>query len=274
MIIYIPTFRRIATQLTWDMLPPNWKRRTCLVVHPEEEEEHRSRGRRVIVCDGPRGIAPVREWIIRRAHSKGTRTIMVLDDDISGLYYLYRNADRQIDPTLPRRRWFTPQDWSDFARWIGTTRDRVVHGGISDFSNVPPAPNLADPDEVFPGRQLRVHIFAVDRLPIDAIDWTGVEFAEDMHVTLQLMALGLPNIIHRRYRTATLGTGASGGCAAENRTVETHNQAMRRLIELHSPWVRENPAKARKNEPDWIKVVVRWKHYWTWLKRHYGYTDP
>lgn len=269
MIIYIPTYRRPDTQLTWDLLPKSWQRRACLVIHPEEATVHRDRGRRVVVCDGPRGIAPVREWIIRRARAKGTRTIMVLDDDISGFSYMHRPGDRKIDPTLPRARVFTDQDWVDFARWIKVTRDRVVHCGVSDWSNFP-----QEADEALPGRQLRVHIFAVDRLPLDKINWTGVEFAEDMHVTLQLMALGLPNIISHRYRVATLATGAAGGCAAENRTQDTHNAAMLRLIEQHSPWVRANPSKARKGEPDWMKVVVRWKHYWTWLKCRHGWTDP
>ena len=174
MIIYIPTFRRIDTQLTWDMLSPNWRRRACLVVHPEDEEEHRSRGRRVIVCDGPRGIAPVREWIIRRAHAKGTRTIMVLDDDIYRLQYTHRPSDC-AESGLPPRVDFTSEHWSAFAKWIARTRDRVVHFGISDWTNFP-----REQDEQIPGRQLRLHVFAVDRLPINKISWTGVEFAEDM----------------------------------------------------------------------------------------------
>ena len=37
--IYIPTYKRVSSQLTFDGLPQKWKDKTVLVVHPDEVHE-------------------------------------------------------------------------------------------------------------------------------------------------------------------------------------------------------------------------------------------
>ena len=60
-MIYIPTYKRVGLQKTFDSLPNRWKEKTYLVVSPDEIHS----GYQTISCfiQG-KGIAPVRKWIV------------------------------------------------------------------------------------------------------------------------------------------------------------------------------------------------------------------
>lgn len=261
MNIYIPTLGRLETQLTWDLLPDFIRDRTLLVVPPDEVTEHFRRGRAAIACPET-GIAKVREWIIHFARDHGDNRIGVLDDDITEVVYTSRHRD--LIPGLPWQTAITLEDWTRVLAWIESSLDRTSTCGLADGTMHP-----VDADEVSPGRLMRNHFYNLDTLPIDTIDWSGIRYAEDFHVTLQLIALGQPNVINNRYRVMSIATQRPGGCSAEDRNVETHNAAMRRLINHHAPWVRQSNKK-RKGHEDWIKVNIRWQAYWKHIRQEQG----
>ena len=85
--LYIPTYKRQSSQLTFDGLPSKWKDKTVLVVHPEEV--HKDYPTLSCPIQGT-GIAPVRKWIAE--HGQGKR-YAVIDDDISFIYTRRENEE-------------------------------------------------------------------------------------------------------------------------------------------------------------------------------------
>ena len=255
MNIYIPTLGRANVQYTWHLIPSSWKECTVLVVHPDEVEEHKRLGYPVLSSPAQRqGIAHVREWIIRYAHAHGQSRIGILDDDITGFCYSIRPSD-----LLPGMSWnydLLPGDWEGISDWIHHTLQHHVSCGFAYAEAYP-----REEDAVIPGRLMHTHFYAIDRLPIDEIDWTGLQFSEDFYVTLQLIVLGYPNAVNTRYRINVNKTEAAGGCLVGGRTLETHNKAMLQLMDLFHPWVQQSN-KTRIDKPEWIKVRIRWKALW------------
>ena len=267
MRLYIPTRNRVAQQLTWDLLPDWQQKNTVLVCPPAEVEEHQSRGRNAIAreTDGVEilGIAKVREWIVHRAVATRQTYIGILDDDLTGIVYTPRPSDQRG----PRPQWNWETSPDDFRKIMFILTNRLARTnscGLGDATTPP-----SDDDWNIPGRLMRNHFFNLKTLPYRELDWTGVAYAEDFHVTLQLIGLGWPNAVNNRYRVTSKATQQSGGCKSGGRNRDTHNEAMERLIELHQPWIRRS-TKTRKGAEDWIKVIIRWKDYWAHVRQTQG----
>src|SRR5260370_31100051 len=79
--IYIPTYRRINTKVTWEHLCDKLKSNTILVCPSIELLGHRNLGREAIVYDGI-GIAAKRNFILDDARLFGCQWILMLDDDL------------------------------------------------------------------------------------------------------------------------------------------------------------------------------------------------
>ena len=261
MNIYIPTLGRLKTQLTWDLLPEFLRDRTVLVAPPEEVTEHQRRGRKALACPET-GIAKVREWIIHYARERGDTRIGVLDDDLTRMVYSSRPQD--FIPGLPWNTDIPVNEWVSVLDWVDSRLDITSTCGLADGSMTP-----IKPDEKSPWRLMRNHFYNLETLPIDHLDWSGIRYAEDFHITLQLIALGQPNIVNQRYRVVSRTTQGPGGCSAEARTVETHNAAMRQLIDHHAPWVSQT-IRARLRHKEWIKVHIRWQAYWKHIRQEQG----
>ena len=259
--IYIPTRGRIEEQLTWKMLPPQIRSQAILVCPPGEVREHHKRGRDALPCPVS-GIAKVRRWIIGHAQESKYRYIGVLDDDLTGI--VYTAPPRDIIPGVPWNSAIELQDWHILGAWIRDRLERTPTCGLADANFYP-----AEVDESQPWRLMRNHFYNIATLPIDALDWTSIRYAEDFHITLQLIGMGLPNVVNQRYRYTSIATQRPGGCAMEGRTQETHNRAMRKLIKWHNPWVRQS-SRTRKGHEDWIKVTIRWRDYWAHVRKEQG----
>ena len=269
MRLYIPTYRRVRDQHTWELLPPSLRRRTRLIVHPDELAAHLALGRPAVACPVQGNIARVREWIIRNAHAVGHKRIGILDDDIRGLVYTTRPMDK-----TPETPWAVPADldiWRGACSWVSATLDNHVTCSWGVSNTVP-----LDGDVVSPWRGWITHFFDLTRLPIDELDFTAIDYAEDFALILQLISLGYPNAVSRRYRIAPTKTDAPGGCQAQGRDRDSHNRAMQALIERYHPWVRQSSGyrgKPRPGAEDWIKVTIRWQAYWKHVQSQMGKGD-
>ena len=66
--IYIPTIGRNDRQITWNNLSDKWKEKTIIVVDESEYNEYSSLYPSVLsLPKGMKGIAPIREWIVKQA---------------------------------------------------------------------------------------------------------------------------------------------------------------------------------------------------------------
>lgn len=267
MFIYIPTRGRLKTQKTWDNLPEQWRDSATLVTSEEEEEEHRQRGRQVLVCP-VMGIARKREWIMYHAREQGHRHIGILDDDIRYTRRILRLDEWQSRSGSWGQR-ITADDWSYICDWLPRALEQATYVGLCDADRYP-----TQTDINVGGRLDANHFFAIDRIPIEEIDWTGLEFGEDASVILQLMERGHPTVIHQRYGIDSGQSVKPGGCTAGGRNRDTHNRDLRRLAERYHPWVRIRGFSSRTTERDWITLTIRWKAYWKHVKKLYGYQDP
>ena len=81
--IYIPTFRRVESQITFDSLPDKYKEKTILVVQEHERPQHKHDVEYLIVGDNI-GIAKSRKEIIYHA---GKSRFCLYDDDIKFLRF-------------------------------------------------------------------------------------------------------------------------------------------------------------------------------------------
>ena len=76
--IYIPTFRRVDIQITYDNLPNEYKEKVIMVVQEQEKKDYNYDVEYLVVDDNI-GITKTRELICR--HAGETRFSMV-DDDV------------------------------------------------------------------------------------------------------------------------------------------------------------------------------------------------
>lgn len=267
MFIYIPTRGRLKTQSTWDNLPEQWRDSATLVISAEEAEAHRRLGRPVLICP-VMGIARKREWIMYHAREQGHRHIGVLDDDIRYI----RRIKRPEEWAIGSGRWsqdVTTADLAYLCDWIPRALERASYVGLCEAGIYPRKATID-----VAGRLDANHFFAVDRIPIEAIDWTRLEFNADADVILQLMERGHPTVIHRRYGMDSGQSVKPGGCTDGGRNRDTNNASVTRLAQYYAPFVTIRGYASRRAQSDWLVATIQWKAYWRYIKKLYGYHDP
>ena len=177
--IYIPTYGRVGKQKTYDNLPDKWKEKTYLVVSPDEIHS----GYQTISCPiQGKGIAPVRKWIAE--HGKEKR-YAVLDDDIEFVYTRRENEDGPSNKSL------TNQQFDDMFNTMNNWIDEGYIHVACDVCWNPPTRNL----EYKVNSRITNNIFYDGtKLPIEKIDWTSLDIAEDYYVNLQLLTMCTGNL--------------------------------------------------------------------------------
>ena len=91
--IYIPSYGRPNKQITWNNLSDKWKEKTTIVVDESEYNEYSSLYPSVLsLPKGMKGIAPIREWIVKQATEE---KISMLDDDLNFVYTRREDEDVQ-----------------------------------------------------------------------------------------------------------------------------------------------------------------------------------
>ncbi len=245
--LYIPTYGRVNKQIAFDSLPDKWKDKTVLVVHPDEQHD----GYPTISCPVQgTGIAQVRAWISQLA--QGTR-YGVIDDDIE---FVYTRRDDEEGPSNSKLSDTQFDDMiAEFNSWMD---DGYIHCG-ADASWNPPT---RDKDNKDNGRICGNVFYDGTKLPVNDIDWTGLQIAEDYYVTLQLLTMGYPNKISYRNRVNPNETQAKGGCSTF-RTLEVHNESMKELQKKYPQFVKLRE-KIAKNSGEWsnqvkLAATISWK---------------
>ena len=254
MQLFIPTYRRLEKQTTWNLLPEWLKQQTLLVVHPDEADEHRNRGRRILICPVQGSISRVREWIVKGAKKRGISKIGLLDDDITYLSYSIRPRDHM--PGMPWNIQAEDDDWHAALDWVVDNLEEVPIVGWGQRISVP-----MDIDINSPFRLLWSQFMNLDILPVNEIDWGFVEYSSDFSLLLQLIELGYTNRLSNRYRLIAGTTQSNGGCEAAGRNRKKHNVSIQKLIDRYPRYVRRS-YKLSGQGPEWIKVRIYWKKFY------------
>ena len=246
-IIYIPSYNRVGQQKTYDNLSYKWKEKTYIVASPNENHV----GYQILDCPiQGTGIAPVRKWISE--HGEGKR-YAVFDDDIE---FVYTRRENEEGPSN------TPLTEKQFDDMFDTMNSWIDEGYIHVACDVcwnPPTRNI---DFKINSRITTNIFYDGTKLPIDKIDWTSLDIAEDYFVNLQLLTMGYQNKVSLKYRTNPSATQSKGGCSTF-RTLDIHNESMKKLKEKFSEFV-ELREKITKNSGEWsgkprLAATISWK---------------
>ena len=257
--IYIPTLNRSGNQITWESMPTFVQNMTTLVVQPHEKNLHGNKPILVLPEDNY-GIAKTRRWIYDHA---GNIEYGVFDDDLK---FLDRNPGYGIElsKTDADESWLTKKergkkpmtvsDWKFFLKktseWLngdfvfsgcrlGNMSPHKWHNGYYDNTSIFCA-------YFFNGKKLP---------PSTELDWS-LDLAEDAHLVLQLLELGLSNRVWDKF-VITSDQFQEGGCDTF-RTVYATNHSHKQLIEKHPKYVKWSGKTKLIKGIEMKKVRVNW----------------
>ena len=115
MKIYIPTFRRVDNQITFDNIPDKIKENVIMVVQEQERDEYKYDCEYLVVGDNI-GIAKTREIIY---HHAGKTKYGMIDDDI----VMHRRNTKYYNqkPNMEKsKRIMTKEDWEYWFSLVNT----------------------------------------------------------------------------------------------------------------------------------------------------------
>lgn len=247
--VYIPTYGRATHQATWASLPAPVRARTKLVVQHRERREYSSEYPLLVLPPRVQRIAETREWIVRHhANTGGAPGMVMLDDDL-------RFDARRMD------------DGGKFvvanAKQI-TQMFRDIEAELHKYAAVGvlarEGGNRVLQERVYCTRMMRVLAYDTEVLLRERIRHDRLSVAEDFDVTLQLLRRGYENVVLCNMVQGQGSSMAAGGCS-HFRTIELHNAEMKRLAELHAPFVRvvQKQTKGAWQGQARLDVVVAWK---------------
>ena len=263
--IYIPTFRRVDSQITFNSLPDKYKENAILVVQRHERPQHKRDVEYLVVGDNI-GIAKTRKKIIDHA---GKSRFCIYDDDIKfyrrNIKYLMKenweldlfDSDME-DHGLPQKHTKRPMTVGDFDEmleifntWMDT--ENIIQIGYRS-AMLPPSWHLyTDFTDVYTGYMINgaeVSKFA------DEIDWTFVEVGEDSMMSLEFLLRGY-KIRRSELFCIQPKWWQEGGCS-EFRDAKFHNKEHKKLMDKYPKYVYFKKEIERPN----IGMIKDYRYRW------------
>ena len=241
---YIPTLGRVENQITWNNLPDFVKEISVLAIPPQEENLHKEIPT-IVVPVKFTGIAKTREWLWSIS---GNLKWGMFDDDLK---FSVRTPNGETS-----KREFTNENWKDLIGTTDSWLENIFVVGVRQ-GNLPPSGK----DYIENSNINTVYFFNGKKLPKgNELDWS-LQFAEDLHLNLQLLKSGYKNRIWDKY--VFMGTQyAEGGCS-DTRTVETINESHEKLMKEHPGYVRWNGITKGVLGGELKKIRVSYKKAYT-----------
>ena len=256
--IYIPTFRRVNDQTTFDGLPDEYKEKVVMVVQEQERDEYKYDVEYLVVGDNI-GIAKTRELICRDA---GNKRFYMLDDQ---LVIQRRNAKYFGDESNmdTAKRVCTKEDLDDmftlFHGWMDD--ENIMHIGHK-ASAMPPGKRYLDNQAItqatmIDGRELSKFI--------DDIKWDLCYLGSDSRFTLDCLVNGYKNRISDEFCHLKQGMWAPGGCQSSGRTVEMWEKEHMKLMDYYPEFVYIHNDKMKPwgkyadNFDEFVEFRYKWK---------------
>ena len=252
MKLFIPTYKRVKKQKTWENLPDAVKEITYLVCPESEAKLHKAVNRQVFAApDSVKGIAATRQWILENADDD---QILMLDDDQS-----FRCRE---DGSYKLRT----MEEGDYQDMLDATVDALISYNAVGISAQAGNNRTFPKSIVSPGRMYNMYALNRSFFLDNDIRFDAMKVMEDFHVTLSMLKMGLPNAILQQWCWGSPGSNADGGCS-NYRTVELQREGALRLADLHKPFVTvvEKESKAWGNGLEKrTDVRVAWKKALEW----------
>lgn len=245
--IYIPTLNRVGKQVTFNNLPPKLQANAVLVVPAAERKAH---GDTPVIAHPAKctSIGHVRQWIVDQhdVDAYGSKIIM-LDDDLN--FYKRRKDDiKKFEPVEPK-------DMLACFKEVEGLLKQYAHVGIRHREMAQDAATYQ-----INTRALRALAYNVDVLRKHKVKFNRIIVMEDFDVTLQLLRLGLPNVVISSYIQNQGSSNAAGGCSTY-RTLERQKEGADGLKKLHPDFVKlvTKQTKTAWGGGERTDVVVSWK---------------
>ena len=242
MRIYIPTYQRVGTQLTFNALPRRWKAQTTFVLNAWDHKcmkhwiEDNGADAWIVPLEIDT-IAAKRMFIIEEAKED---KIVMMDDDL--------RFSHRVDGKLVKA---DPDNIGFYLTCLEDKLDDYVHAGFSARQG-----NNRLPDGwKSPHRMMYVLGYRPAVLR-ENCELGRIETREDFDYTLQLLRLGFPNAVtcdicvDQKYNN-------KGGCSSQ-RTVEASNADAEKLAALHPGYVKFVTKDYLASVPR-KEVTVQWK---------------
>lgn len=267
MLLTVPTYRRHSNgeAQTFDNVPRLVP--LTLVCREEESSEYAkllarlNRERDTIWAIPPgavSGIATTRQWIMERAIAEGHDKVVMMDDD---LHVIVRGKIPEGEPgwDYKLRPVETAAEFQELLDWFDKTIGFAWHAAVSMREGNNRLPGLGAEDRANRG----IRMVGYSTRPFEkslARFRPVVEGREDLDMTLQLLRLGVPNVVTYHWAQGQRSAGAAGGLS-ETRTLEDQDRTARILADLHPGLVKlrtkSNVSGAMAGER--TEVTIYWK---------------
>ena len=259
--IYIPTFRRVDSQITFNSLPDKYKEKAILVVQRHERPLHKHDVEYLIVDDDI-GIAKTRKKIIDHA---GKSRFCLYDDDVT----FYRRNEKYLmkenwqDSDMKGvKRPMSEDDFDEmfdiFNSWMDN-QNIIQIGYRSAF--LPPSWRLyTDFTDVYSGYMINgVELSKF----VDDVDWTYVRVGEDSMMSLEFLLRGY-KIRRSELFCIQPKWWQKGGCS-EWRDAKLHNKEHKKLMDKYPKYVYFKKEIERPN----IGIIKDYRYRWKEAYRSY-----
>ena len=252
--IYIPTYKRVEDQITFDSLPDKYKEKTILVVQERERPLHKHDVEYLVVGDNI-GIAKTRKKIIDHA---GKSRFCLYDDDVKfyrrNIRYLMKENWQDSDMKGVKRP-MTEDDFDEmfdiFNSWMDN-QNIIQIGYRSAF--LPPSWRLyTDFTDVYSGYMINgVELSKF----VDDVDWTYVRVGEDSMMSLEFLLRGY-KIRRSELFCIQPKWWQKGGCS-EWRDAKLHNKEHKKLMDKYPKYVYFKKEIERPN----IGMIKDYRYRW------------
>lgn len=253
--IYIPTFRRVDFQITFNSLPDKYKEKAILVVQKHERPQHKLDVEYLVVEDGI-GIAKTRKKIIDHA---GKSRFCLYDDDVKfyrrNIKYLMK--ENWLDSDMKGvKRPMSEDDFDEmfdiFNSWMDN--ENIIQIGHRSAMLPPSWRFYTDFTDVYSGYMINgVELSKF----VDDIDWTFVEVGEDSMMSLEFLLRGY-KIRRSELFCIQPKWWQEGGCS-EFRDAKLHNEEHKKLMDKYPKYVYVKYEIERPNIGKIKDYRYRWK---------------
>lgn len=252
MKIFIPTYGRHDRQHTYNHLPKKLQARTTLVVQKREAHLYSAFPNVEVLPPSIKTIAPARQYIHKALMDGGygipIGKFVMLDDD---LRFDFRRMDE-------RGKFYvaTEKQILELFRSIEKSLDKYAHVGVLAREGG----NRVLESKRECTRMMRVLAYDAKVLSEELIHFDRLPLQEDFDVTLQLLRKGYKNLVLCEWVHGQGTSNAKGGCS-HFRTIEMHNENVKKLAALHPGFVSivEKQTKGAWNGQARLDVMVQWK---------------
>jgi len=220
--IYIPTYGRVGKQITLAALSPSARKRTWLVVRPEERTAHN--WPRMLVCE-KKGVPAARQEACKHALREGSRFAFFFDDD---LHFSIRPPTWCFETNEVSLRKATCMD---IAAGLCEAESWLKHYPMVGFDARAGNNRCAERNIRLACRVMRA--FGVD-VPLMfklGIAFDHFPFWEDFHVGLSFLEKGYLNANLTRYTND--GVTNSEGGVSTYRNLDKMKACLSEFIKLH-----------------------------------------